>query len=179
MATKYVTIGSLVEFHQYDDTEFPYAFETDGMVYGGLGGWSMGPPMLEVVVDFSAVGWCESGTHELFTVVGGGRVHGFIQFYCTEALTPGGSTLQAGTASDTDKFFPATTCTDFVAGDLWASDGTATKSVLENGMVEFWTSEDIGYQLVNASTNGTGTFSLWWEAVDSGVSVVAGAGGAL
>lgn len=141
-------------------------------------GYMFGLPLMEKTVDFSAIGWKESGTHELFTVTGG-RIHGFIQFYCTETLAPGGSTLQAGTASDTDKFFPVTTCTDFVAGDLWASDGTTTKSVLGNGAVEFWTSEDIGYQLINDSTDGTGIFSLWWEAVDSGATIAFGAGGSL
>lgn len=141
-------------------------------------GRMFGLPVIDVIVDFSSATWNTVGTHELFTVMGG-EVHCFLQFLCTEDLV--GGNIQAGTAVDTDLCFPSTSCSVLDAGMLWKTDATAAKSALASvSIVEFFTTVDIGYGKTAAvSTDGTGIFRLWWEPVDVGATVVAGAGGSL
>jgi len=193
MALKYVSIGSLGLFHIYDDTEFTYAIETDGVIYGssfigggGGGGGMLGPPNLTVVVDLSLAAWKTVATHEVATITGAVGVTTAVR--CTTGVE-GIDNIRYGSAGNTALFIGATIRNTISINQFWLTTtgstarapalimGIDATSHLKSATLE---SEDIGYQLYTSDgTLGVLEFYFWWYAISSGATLVAGDGSAL
>lgn len=138
---------------------------------------------LPVTVDFTNATWNTVATHELFTVTGLVRIQLLAE--CTEDLAGGaGATISLGIESDTDlfteaKLFSLVDAGEFVITGIADPANNLASSVLADHILN---NSDIGYEIaVNALTDGTITYHLWWEPLVSSNpgSVVAGAGGVL
>jgi len=145
----------------------------------------IGLPDLTITVDLSNATWNTVGTHEIATVTG--LVSVYISCTCTETLT-GADNISYGVAGNLTFFGGSVAKTDLVAGDVWAAAATTAGRDIVGAIGAAGTgiqratlnTLDIGYEiLTNAATDGTIKFHVWWEALEPGASVVAGAGGSL
>lgn len=137
---------------------------------------------LNVTADLGTSTWNTAASHEVFTVTGPVRMRMWVQ--CTEnvASSGGTATIAFGHETTTNAFIAATDETELDAGDLWYDTTPTTSADTLANVVLDWVINglDVGYIIANeALTDGTLVFHCVWDALASGASVAAGAGGTL
>lgn len=140
---------------------------------------------LAVDVNLANATWNTVATHEVFTVTGTIRCRLLVT--CSESVLEtdpqaANGTIQAGIAGTTDAFIAATAQTAVDTGEIWHDNSPDASAEAYSVLKDFIVTNgvDIGYELaVEAATDGTVTFHLWWEPLDATGAVVAGPGTAL
>jgi len=139
---------------------------------------------LAVVADQTSATWNSSaaGGHEIATVTGLVRVR-IIPEITSNIGSGGAAVISLGTETTKNAFIAATTATGLDANELWwsSTDADNVKFIDPTTIPDFIVNgDDIGYLIATTSTTaGSITFHIWWEPLESGASVVAGAGGTL
>lgn len=144
----------------------------DAAVAGGFGGQFL----RKTVVFDGGAGSGAVGTVALFTVTGAVIVR--LVAICTESLATGaGATISVGTPGTVDGLIAVTTGVDIDAGDIWFAAAPATVlDTLANGMLSYIIGDGADIQadiLVDAITDGTIVFNLWWTPLTATGNVVA------
>lgn len=133
---------------------------------------------LAVAADFSSATWNTVATHEILTVTGLVRVR--IIPVCTVDLTGASATIALGVEGAATTFIAATTGTDIDAGEIWLGTTPAGQFAYSSVVDRVVQGLDIGYVVATAAlTAGAITFHVWWDPLETGATVVAGAGGTL
>lgn len=155
-------------------------------------GYSLGGRFRTIqTVDFTSATWNTVGTHELFTVTGLCQV-ATAYFIPTSLTSAGAPTLSFGIEGATTAYNTAqlhtvySTLNHVRSGALspastvqWGELTTTAQSALNGGLM-ILNGPDIGYEiLIAAMTGGAIDAYCFWTPLESGASVVLGAGGAL
>jgi hypothetical protein len=147
------------------------------VMYDAAVGGGFGSQYLSKTVAFDGgAGSGAVGTVALFTVTGAVIVR--LVAICTENLATGaGATISVGTPGTVDGLIAVTTGVDIDAGDIWFAAAPATVlDTLANGMLSYIIGDGADIQadiLVDAITDGTIVFNLWWTPLTSTANVVA------
>ena len=142
-----------------------------------LDGAGLGYGFLRKTVAFDGgAGSGAVGTVALFTVTG--AIAFRLVAICTENLATGaGATISVGTPAAVAGIIAVTTGVDIDAGDIWFAAAPATVlDTLTNGMLEMVIGDGADIQadiLVDAVSDGTIAFNLFWTPLSAGATVVA------
>jgi hypothetical protein len=128
----------------------------------------------KVVAFTGGAGLGAVGVVPLFTVTGGVAFR--IVAICTESLVCGaGATLSIGTPGTVAGVIAVTGATDIDAGDIWFAAAPATVlDTLANAMKEYVIGDGADIQgnvLVDAISDGTIEFAVWWTPITANGAV--------
>jgi len=124
--------------------------------------------------------WNAKTAHEILAVSGTNRIR--IIPYCTTGIAcSAGGLFRLGDSITTNGLIANTTGVGIDTGEYWfhASSVSNTKNLAYNHVIDVITNLDIGYTITSATTAGNLRFLCWWEPLEAGATVAAGAGGAL
>jgi len=134
---------------------------------------------LSVAADMTSATWNTQASHEIATVTGAVRF--MIVPICDTGLgSAGAATVCLGIEGTTNQLIADTGFDDIDTDELWL-DGTPAKvyadaTILKRALNEL----DIGYEIKTAALNaGNIKFIIFWSPLETGATIVAGAGGAL
>lgn len=143
-----------------------------------------GANYLAVTADFTSATWNTAASHEILDVTGLVRVRIVPDVVSNVGTGASDSaTISFGTDANATLFLGATTATALDADEIWQSTTPASNvsSIAKSSVIDYViNNDDIGYTIgTSATTAGSIVFHCWWEPLQSGASVSAGAGGTL
>ena len=139
---------------------------------------------LAVTADLTNATWNTVAAHEIATVTGAVRMLILPQCTSTVVTTGTNGTFILGDETNTSSLIASSLLDALATGEWWV-DATITRTIVTRSQMnalEFvvGNGKDIGYTIgVNAATNGTIVFHIWWVPIDATGAVAAGAGGVL